>query len=155
MRTSRTGARAGPAGARARAAAAAPAPEEGQPAPSDEQMAATAKDHIKRIDEEYTKAVDRYTQSLAIKPDFYEATIAWGQQCFERAKIYHFAAKAGDAAAAHSCGEHALAHPAGVLRCKGAVHAGSEADERGGGSAGVFETTRRSRKAHDRCLRRR
>ena len=79
---------------------AAPAPEEGQPAPSDEQMAATAKDHIKRIDEEYTKAVDRYTQSLAIKPDFYEATIAWGQQCFERAKIYHFAAKAGDAAAA-------------------------------------------------------
>lgn len=79
---------------------AAPAPEEGQPTPSDEQMAAAAKDHIKRIDDEYEKAVERYKQSLAIKSDFYEATIAWGQQCFERAKVYHFAAKAGDAAAA-------------------------------------------------------
>jgi len=63
-------------------------------------MAAAAKDHIKRIDDEYEKAVERYKQSLAIKSDFYEATIAWGQQCFERAKVYHFAAKAGDAAAA-------------------------------------------------------
>ena len=62
-------------------------------------MAAAAKDHIKRIDDEYEKGVERYKQSLAIKSDFYEATIAWGQQC-RSAKVYHFAAKAGDAAAA-------------------------------------------------------
>ena len=53
-----------------------------------------------RIDDEYAKAVERYTQSLAIKSDFYEASIAWGQQAFERGKVLHVASKSGDDAEA-------------------------------------------------------
>ena len=78
--------------------------EEGQPTPSDEQMAAAAKDHIKRIDADFDKAVDRYKQSLALKSNFYESTIAWGQQAFERGKVYHVASKEKDDAAAQKDG---------------------------------------------------
>jgi hypothetical protein len=54
---------------------------------------------MKRIDDEYNEAVRRYTQSLAVKSDFYEASIAWGQQAFERGKVLHVASKSGDAKA--------------------------------------------------------
>lgn len=70
--------------------------------PSDAAMAKAAKTHMKRLDEEYEKAVAKYTQALAIKKDFYEASIAWGQQAFERGKIAHAAAKAGENAEANA-----------------------------------------------------
>ena len=58
------------------------------------------KNHMKRLDQEYDDAVARYVESLAIKPDFYETTIAWGQQAFERGKHYHVASKDATGAAA-------------------------------------------------------
>lgn len=73
---------------------------ESQSAPSEAALAAAASTHMARIDDEYAKAVERYTQSLAIKSDFYEASIAWGQQAFERGKVLHVASKSGDDAAA-------------------------------------------------------
>ena len=72
---------------------------ESQNAPSEAALAAAASTHMARIDDEYAKAVERYTQSLAIKSDFYEASIAWGQQAFERGKVLHVASKSGDAKA--------------------------------------------------------
>ena len=72
---------------------------ESQSAPSEAALAAAASTHMARIDDEYAKAVERYTQSLAIKSDFYEASIAWGQQAFERGKVLHVASKSGDAKA--------------------------------------------------------
>ena len=73
---------------------------ESQSAPSEAALAAAASTHMARINDEYAKAVERYTQSLAIKSDFYEASIAWGQQAFERGKVLHVASKSGDDAAA-------------------------------------------------------
>ena len=73
---------------------------ESQSAPSEAALAAAASTHMARIDDEYAKAVERYTQSLAIKSDFYEASIAWGQQAFERGKVLHVASKSGDDAEA-------------------------------------------------------
>ena len=67
-----------------------------QNAPSEAALKMAATKHMKRIDEEYTKAVEKYVQSLAIKTDFYEASIAWGQQAFERGKVLHVASKDGD-----------------------------------------------------------
>ena len=72
---------------------------ESQNAPSEAALAAAASKHMARIDDEYAEAVRRYTQSLAIKSDFYEASIAWGQQAFERGKVLHVASKSGDAKA--------------------------------------------------------
>ena len=73
---------------------------ESQSAPSEAALAAAASTHMARINDEYAKAVERYTQSLAIKSDFYEASIAWGQQAFERGKVLHVASKSGDDAEA-------------------------------------------------------
>jgi tetratricopeptide (TPR) repeat protein len=73
---------------------------ESQSAPSEAALAAAASTHMARIDDEYAKAVERYTQSLDIKSDFYEASIAWGQQAFERGKVLHVASKSGDDAEA-------------------------------------------------------
>jgi hypothetical protein len=66
-----------------------------QAAPSEAALKIAASKHMERIDAEYEKAVARYVQSLAIKPDFYEASIAWGQQAFERGKVLHVASKDG------------------------------------------------------------
>ena len=75
---------------------------ESQSAPSEAALAAAASTHMARINDEYAKAVERYTQSLAIKSDFYEASIAWGQQAFERGKVLHVASKSGDKSSAQS-----------------------------------------------------
>ena len=45
------------------------------------------------FDESYAAACERWTASLAVKPDFYEALLAWGQQAFERAKLLSLRAK--------------------------------------------------------------
>ncbi|XP_047327497.1 protein PHOX1-like [Impatiens glandulifera] len=46
---------------------------------------------------EYVKAGKRYEEALKIKPDFYEAVLALGQQQFEQAKLYWYYALATDA----------------------------------------------------------
>lgn len=68
---------------------------EGQPAQlaSEGAMKAAAENHMARLDKEYDDAIARYKESLAIKADFYEASIAWGQQAFERGKLLHVASK--------------------------------------------------------------
>jgi len=84
------------------AAAAAAAEVEGAApvqVPSEAAMKAAAAAHMPRLDKEYESAVERYKQSLAIKADFYEAAIAWGQQAFERAKLYHVSSKDAKGAA--------------------------------------------------------
>jgi hypothetical protein len=45
------------------------------------------------FDESYAAACERWTASLAVKPDFYEALLAWAQQAFERAKLLSLRAK--------------------------------------------------------------
>ncbi|KAL0403863.1 UNVERIFIED_CONTAM: protein PHOX1 [Sesamum radiatum] len=45
---------------------------------------------------EYTKAGKRYEEALKIKPDFYEAVLALGQQQFERAKLSWYYAIGND-----------------------------------------------------------
>jgi hypothetical protein len=52
-------------------------------------MKAAAQQHMPRLDSEYESAIERYKQSLAIKADFYEAAIAWGQQAFEAGPSTH------------------------------------------------------------------
>jgi hypothetical protein len=61
--------------------------------PSEAAMKAAAANHMARLDSEYDAAIERYKQSLAIKADFYEASIAWGQQAFERGKLLHVSSK--------------------------------------------------------------
>ncbi|KAL0358356.1 UNVERIFIED_CONTAM: protein PHOX1 [Sesamum angustifolium] len=45
---------------------------------------------------EYTKAGNRYEEALKIKPDFYEAVLALGQQQFEQAKLSWYYAIGND-----------------------------------------------------------
>lgn len=61
--------------------------------PSEAAMKTTAEKHLARVDADFDKAVDRYKESLALRSNFYESTIAWGQQAFERGKVYHVASK--------------------------------------------------------------
>ena len=104
---------------------------ESQSAPSEAALAAAASTHMARIDDEYAKAVERYTQSLAIKSDFYEASIAWGQQAFERGKVLHVASKSGDDAEAK--GKLAADADAMFALAEGKFQESLEDDPQGGG----------------------
>ncbi|KAG6496799.1 protein PHOX1-like isoform X1 [Zingiber officinale] len=54
---------------------------------SKESMLERVKDAYKWAKSEYTKAGNRYEESLKIKPDFYEGLIALAQQQFEQARL--------------------------------------------------------------------
>jgi hypothetical protein len=50
-------------------------------------------DALPIFDEAYALAAERWAASLAVKSDFFEASLAWGQQAFERAKLLAARAK--------------------------------------------------------------
>jgi hypothetical protein len=52
-----------------------------------------AADGLPLFDEAYAAAQERWTASLSVKSDFFEASLAWGQQAFERAKLLALRAK--------------------------------------------------------------
>ena len=54
---------------------------------------ADIKKDLPELDAEFDKAIALFQKALNIKGDFFEASIAWGQQAFERAKIYSNIAK--------------------------------------------------------------
>jgi len=54
---------------------------------------ANIKQDLPELDAEFDKAVALFQKALNIKDDFFEASIAWGQQAFERAKIHANIAK--------------------------------------------------------------
>ena len=56
---------------------------------SDEALAAAAKKHMAALDADYEAACERFAAALEIKPTYFEAPITWGQQAFERGKLYH------------------------------------------------------------------
>lgn len=56
---------------------------------SDEALAEAAKKHIAALDADYEACCERFTAALEIKPTYFEAPITWGQQAFERGKLYH------------------------------------------------------------------
>ena len=127
---------------------AAAAGAEGQPAqvPSEAAMKAAAANHMQRMDAEYEAAIERYKQSLGIKSDFYEASIAWGQQAFERGKLLHVAskeAKGADAAkyaketdAMFKLAEAKFEESLGMLPAEEAAASTSGGDNKGGGEGG-------------------
>jgi tetratricopeptide (TPR) repeat protein len=54
---------------------------------------ANIKQDLPELDAEFNKAIALFQKALNIKGDFFEASIAWGQQAFERAKIHSNLAK--------------------------------------------------------------
>jgi len=60
---------------------------------TDEALAVAAKTQLAALDADYAKCVERFKAALNIKSDFFEAPITWGQQAFERAKLYHHLSK--------------------------------------------------------------
>ena len=60
---------------------------------SDEGLTVAAKTQMAALDADYEKCIERFEEALKIKSDFFEAPITWGQQAFERAKLYHHLAK--------------------------------------------------------------
>lgn len=64
----------------------------------DDPLAALSPEEALAMDAKLMEAEAKYAESLRIKADFYEALVAWGQQRFERAKL--FQAQEGAAAAA-------------------------------------------------------
>lgn len=51
-------------------------------------LALLSADEALTMDTKLREAEVKYKESLAVKDDFYEALVAWGQQCFERAKLF-------------------------------------------------------------------
>ena len=49
------------------------------------------------LDVDYEACCERLTAALEIKPTYFEAPITWGQQAFERGKLYHQLSKQVDA----------------------------------------------------------
>ena len=101
--------------------------------------------HFDALEAEYVKATAKYAESLRIKPDFYEAALAWGTQAFERGKLLAQRAAAApkkvkaadvDAAFATSCKkfEEALAMVAATEAAAKAKEAAGQAG--GAGSSG-------------------
>lgn len=64
-------------------------PDEDGASSSDEALAEAAKKHIAALDADYEACCERFTAALEIKPTYFEAPITWGQQAFERGKLYH------------------------------------------------------------------
>jgi tetratricopeptide (TPR) repeat protein len=64
-------------------------PDEDGASSSDEALAEAAKKHITALDADYEACCERFTAALEIKPTYFEAPITWGQQAFERGKLYH------------------------------------------------------------------
>ena len=60
---------------------------------TDEALAVAAKTQMAALDADYERCIERFQEALKIKSDFFEAPITWGQQAFERAKLYHHLAK--------------------------------------------------------------
>ena len=56
---------------------------------SDEALMVAAKLHMAELDADYEACCERFAASLKIKPTYFEAPITWGQQAFERGKLYH------------------------------------------------------------------
>ena len=53
--------------------------------------------HMTALDVDYEACCERLTAALEIKPTCFEAPITWGQQAFERGKLYHQLSKQVDA----------------------------------------------------------
>lgn len=60
---------------------------------SDEALAEAAKRHMAALDADYAASCERFAAALEIKPTYFEAPITWGQQAFERGKLYHHLSK--------------------------------------------------------------
>lgn len=72
-------------------------PDEDGASSSDEALAEAAKKHMTALDVDYEACCERLTAALEIKPTYFEAPITWGQQAFERGKLYHQLSKQVDA----------------------------------------------------------